>query len=200
VKPLDRVLQRWRVAVAIRWIRDGARLLDVGCADGMMLRRLAPRLARATGVDPHAESICDGPIEIVRGSFPGAPRFDDGSFDCVTLLAVLEHVPDPEALARECHRVLGPDGRVILTVPHPFVDRILDVLIRIRVLDGMEAEEHHGFDPSLTRPCFERAGFRTRIERRFQLGLNRLFVFEREASPRPTTAASGQSSAGMGTA
>lgn len=196
MKPLDHLLQRWRVAVAVRWIPDGARLLDVGCADGMMLRRLAPRLARATGVDPHAESKSAGSVEIVRGSFPGAPRFEAGSFDCVTLLAVLEHVPDPDALARECHRVLGPDGRVILTVPHPFVDRILDVLIRMRVLDGMEAEEHHGFDPSLTRPCFERAGFRTRIERRFQLGLNRLFVFERNAGPPPSAAGSGQSSAG----
>jgi hypothetical protein len=49
----------------------------------------------------------------------------------------------------------------------------------LHLLDGMEAEAHHGFDPGSTVPVFEGAGFRTREARRFQLGLNRLFVFER---------------------
>ena len=64
-------------------------------------------------------------------------------------------------------------------MPHPLVDRILDVLMALHLLDGMEAEAHHGFDPGSTVPVFEGAGFRTREARRFQLGLNRLFVFER---------------------
>jgi SAM-dependent methyltransferase len=178
---LDRVLQRWRADVAGAWVPTGARLLDVGCADGVLLRRLAPRLARAVGVDPHAERSISAGVELLPGHFPGEPRFADGSFDCVTLLAVLEHVAEPEAVARECHRVLSPGGRVVLTVPHPFVDRILDLLMRLRLVDGMEAEEHHGFDCSATGMLFERAGFATRVDRRFQLGLNRLFVFERPA-------------------
>jgi 2-polyprenyl-3-methyl-5-hydroxy-6-metoxy-1,4-benzoquinol methylase len=179
VKPLDRLLQRWRIRVAADQVPGMARLLDVGCADGVLLERLAPRLSRAVGIDPHARPNAPKPIEIVRGEFPGIPRFASGSFDCVTLLAVIEHVAEPEALARECHRVLSPGGRVVLTVPHPFVDRILDLLIRVRLLDGMEAEQHHGFDSGTTRELFERAGFRTRVDRRFQLGLNRLLVFER---------------------
>lgn len=183
MKPLDRLLQRWRARVAEAWVPAGARLLDVGCADGVLLRRLSARLRSGLGVDPDAEPRVEGDIEIVRGRFPGEPRLLPAAFDCVTLLAVLEHVADPDALARECHRVLAPAGRVVLTVPHPAVDRILDVLLRLRLADGMEAEQHHGFDSSTTAGVFARAGFRTLEDRRFQLGLNRLFVFERTDEP-----------------
>ena len=179
MKPLDRFLQRWRARVAAPWVPEGARLLDVGCADGVLIARLGNRIASAVGVDPDAQPARSGRAEIRREVFPGAEPFSAGSFDCVALLAVLEHVPDPPALARECHRVLAPGGRVVLTVPHPLVDRILDVLMALGILDGMEAEAHHGFDPGSTVPVFEGAGFRTRAARRFQLGLNRLFVFER---------------------
>jgi SAM-dependent methyltransferase len=186
MKPLDRLLQRWRARVAAQWVPAGARLLDVGCADGVLLQRLSPRLRSALGIDPEAQPRVDGGIEIVRGSFPGEPRLPAAGFDCVTLLAVLEHVADPDGLARECHRVLAPGGRAVLTVPHPVVDRILDVLLSLRLIDGMETEQHHGFDTATTVAVFERAGFRTLCDRRFQLGLNRLFVFER---PRQDAAA-----------
>jgi 2-polyprenyl-3-methyl-5-hydroxy-6-metoxy-1,4-benzoquinol methylase len=179
VKPLDRFLQRWRARVASPWVPRGARLLDVGCADGVFLRHLGERVASAVGVDPDAQPARTGRFEVRRESFPGPQPFGDASFDCIAILAVLEHVPDPPALARECHRVLAPGGCVVITVPHPFVDRILDVLMALHLLDGMEAEAHHGFDPRSTVPVFESAGFRTRVERSFQLGLNRLFVFDR---------------------
>ncbi len=179
MKPLDRWLQRRRAEVALPWIQPGARLLDVGCADAVLFERLGDRVAKAVGVDPAVAPRRLGQVEIRRDGFPGVERFPAASFDCVTMLAVLEHVPDPESVAKECHRVLAPSGRVVLTVPHPLVDRILEVLIALHLLDGMEAEEHHGFDPSRTRPLFESAGFRTLVARSFQLGLNRLFVFER---------------------
>jgi len=115
-----------------------------------------------------------------RGHFPEDLPQDAELFDCVTMLAVLEHVPDPAAVARACHRVLAPGGRVVLTVPAPLVDRILEVGMALRLLDGMDAEHHHGFDPRETLPAFRGAGFTLRRHRRFELGLNHLFVFQRE--------------------
>ena len=178
---LDRVLQRWRVRKALPWVRAGDRLLDVGCFDRTLLKQVEARVESAIGVDPLVEPAHEEKIRLWRGTFPADDRFDPESFDCLTILAVFEHVEEPAAFARACHRVLAPGGRVILTVPHPFVDRILDVLMFVGLADGMAAEEHHGFDVEETAPIFKAAGFRLREVVAFQLGLNRLFVFEKAA-------------------
>lgn len=95
------------------------------------------------------------------------------------MLAVLEHIPAREALARECARVLRPGGRVVITVPKPAVDRILAVLLSLRLIHGMSLEQHEGYDVRRTSPIFEAAGLRLLRRRTFQLGLNCLFVFEK---------------------
>ena len=179
MKAIDRLLQRWRMRRAAGWIRPGDRLLDVGCFDRTLATVLAGRVGHVTGVDPAAEPFRGDGVEIHRGTVPGEPRLPSASFDCITLLAVLEHVADPDALGRECFRLLRPGGRVVATVPHPFVDRLLEVGIRLRLLDGMEPERHHGFDIEETPGIFARAGFVLLAQERFQLGLNRLFVFEK---------------------
>jgi 2-polyprenyl-3-methyl-5-hydroxy-6-metoxy-1,4-benzoquinol methylase len=179
MRALDRLLQQWRIRKAVPWIRPGDRLLDIGCHDRSLIDRVGDRVDGAVGVDVDVSPVDDGKVRLLRGRFPDDFSFDPGSFDCVTCLAVLEHVEDPEAFAQACHRVVAGGGRVVLTVPHPFVDRILAVLLFLRMIEGLHVEEHHGFDVSETVPIFERAGFRLVKRRRFQLGLNHLFVFEK---------------------
>ena len=133
------------------------------------------------GIDAVAEPADAAGVRIVKGSFPTDLPANAGTFDCITALAVLEHVEDPEAFAAACRDLLRPGGRAVLTVPHPFVDRIVDALIFLRLADGMDFEEHHGFDVSETGPIFERAGLASVARESFQLGLNRLFVFEKPA-------------------
>lgn len=178
MRALDRVLQRWRIGVAVPFVRDGDRVLDVGCFDDTLLSSVSGRIASGIGIDPEAEPRSTDGYELRRDTLETA-ELPLASFDALTMLAVLEHVPDPAATAGRCFELLAPGGRAILTVPHPLVDRILDVAMALRILDGMEAEAHHGFDPGETRPVFEAAGFRLAHEARFQLGLNRLFVFEK---------------------
>jgi SAM-dependent methyltransferase len=178
VKWLDHKLRDWRIGVALREVPAGARLLDIGCHDALLLER-APRPARRVGVDPLIEPRSADGIELVRAALPGPLPFADASFDCVTLLAVLEHLADPAACARELSRVLAPGGRAVLTVPSALVDHILDVLRALRILHGMQMEEHHGYDVARTPVVFAQAGFDARVHRRFELGLNHLFVFEK---------------------
>lgn len=181
MKPLDRILQRWRIARARPWIPSGSRVLDVGCGDGALFRDLAELRLRGMGLDPRwSGPPREGEIEWRRGRFDHSLAIDE-PFDVVTLLAVLEHIPETQQsdLARHCHRVLRDEGRVILTVPSPRVDDIERLLLRLRLIDGMAFEEHYGFQVSRVQPCFAAAGFHCVIRRRFQLGLNNLFVFEK---------------------
>lgn len=185
MRSLDRWLQSWRAAKALAWVRPGDRLLDVGCYDRVLMARAAERVAGAVGVDPLIEPGESGKLRWVQGVFPGEVGFEAERFDCITMLAVLEHVEQPDALASACAQVLAPGGRVVLTVPHPFVDTLLDALIRLGLADGMSEEEHHGFDVGSTQPLFEAAGFSLLEASSFQLGLNRLFVFEKPAGIGP---------------
>ena len=185
MKLIDRVLQRWRIAVAASWIPAGAQVLDVGCADGALFTVLRGRIAGGVGLDPKAP-LAAGPegVRYVRGTFPGdAP---DQRFDALTMLAVIEHLPEAShpAVGAAAARLLRDGGRLIATVPEPSVDRIVHVLQRLGLAEGMELHEHHGFGTARTRAIFEPAGFRLIRHRRFQLGLNNLFVFERRGGPR----------------
>ena len=65
----------------------------------------------------------------------------------------------------------------MITVPSPLVDRILDVMTALGLSKGMSLEEHFGFEPSEVKPLFLGCGFELLFHKRFQLGLNNLFVF-----------------------
>ena len=178
---LDRALQSWRIRQAVSWIPQGARVLDVGCFDDHLFRRLGSRLGCGVGLDPLLPALIEGDrFRIMPGSFPET-RPEEAPFDVITMLAVLEHAPPGEVgrWAEACRDLLVPGGLVVATVPAPQVDRILELLMRIRILDGMEeglAEQHHGFEPAATTEAFEQAGFTLVRHRKFQLGLNNLFV------------------------
>ena len=52
--PLDRALQWLRVREALPHIPEDSRLLDIGCADGHLLRAAGERLREGVGIDPDA--------------------------------------------------------------------------------------------------------------------------------------------------
>jgi hypothetical protein len=95
------------------------------------------------------------------------------------MLATLEHIREKGGMGRECNRLLRPGGRVVVTVPSPWVDVLVGALSFLRLADGMSLEEHHGFDPRSTPGLFLPHGFCLEYRCRFQLGLNNLFVFRK---------------------
>jgi 2-polyprenyl-3-methyl-5-hydroxy-6-metoxy-1,4-benzoquinol methylase len=181
MKSIDRLLQRWRIAKARRFIKPGARILDIGSAEGALFRQLKISGAHGMGIDPTLKSNSDANgVPLIAGFFPkDLPAVEP--FDVITMLAVLEHFPPAQYgdLRRGCAQFLKPGGRLIITVPSPAVDGILSALKFLRLIDGMSLEEHHGYEVGRTVEIFPAEDFRLLKRATFQLGLNNLFVFER---------------------
>lgn len=181
MKLLDRYLQKARFRQAKKFIRKGDRVLDIGSDDGCMFTWLHGHIVHGTGIEPTLqEAIIHTSYEVLPGYFPAACP-PGATYDVITMLAVLEHIPADEqkTLGQHCLERLSPGGRVVITVPSPQVDLILDVLSKLRLIDGMQLHEHYGFKPEDTMKTFGVEGLRLLHHRTFQLGLNNLFVFEK---------------------
>jgi SAM-dependent methyltransferase len=116
------VLQVLRGALRERGDRGGGppRILDIGCGAGATLRELA-RLGDACGLDTEPSAVeaaarrsgCD----VRLGRLPESVPFEEGAFDVVTLLDVLEHIEDDAASLATIERLLKPGGILLCTVP-----------------------------------------------------------------------------------
>ena len=100
----------------------GARVLDIGCGDGALVRAFAARGASVTGVDPDPAMLeaarrptaeADVPATFLEGRAENLP-FPDAAFDVVTAMTVLCFVPDAKGAVYEMARVLRPGGRLVL--------------------------------------------------------------------------------------
>ena len=181
MKAFDRLLQQWRIRTIEPHIPSGSKILDIGCDDGALFSFLDSKIAESIGCDPNLnEGKLIGRHMLVPGAFPEAIS-NGNTFQAITMLAVLEHIPETEQenLANNCFKFLDPKGKLLITVPSPIVDKILPVLVRLKVADGMSLDEHYGFHPSQTREIFEAVGFSFQSHIQFQLGMNNFFIFEK---------------------
>jgi SAM-dependent methyltransferase len=122
-----RTTPRYSKMEPIRWVTaDSGSVLDIGCNAGELLASLAalyPHL-RLAGCDVNPAALDKArqlvPQADIRESGAATLPFADESFDCVTCIEVLEHVPPSQwrASLAEMRRVLAPGGRLILRTPH----------------------------------------------------------------------------------
>lgn len=107
--------------------KDGRQytILDVGCGMGLMLEALEG-YGDVYGVEMEGEAVeyCRinsfgdaGSDHVRQGYLPDNIPFEDGTFDRIFALDVLEHVEDDAAAAKKLHSLLKDGGRLILTVP-----------------------------------------------------------------------------------
>lgn len=107
------------VAVLADALGDGlchARCLNIGCSTGIIDKFLAPFVGTMTGIDIDEVAISYASERHATGNLSFrvgdamAVDFASESFDVVVCSQVYEHVPDPERMMREIHRVLSPGG------------------------------------------------------------------------------------------
>ena len=178
-KPLDSILEYFRFTKVDPYIPTDAYLLDVGSGDGNFLSYLDGHIEFAVGIDSHLpESVSFGACRLISGYFPSDFETDI-TFDVITMMAVVEHIPMDvlPSVSQACWKYLKPGGHVIITVQHPRVEKLLDFLKILRIVDGFSMHEHYGFDPECLKDIF---GCWKLIKReRWGFGCNNLFIFEK---------------------
>ena len=100
-------------------LAPGAHVLDAGCGSGRTLLDLA-RYGEVAGIElNHEAAACAqdrGDYDVRLGRLEELP-WDDSSFDLITCLDVVEHIPDDVGALRELRRVSRPAGWLLVTVP-----------------------------------------------------------------------------------
>jgi ubiquinone/menaquinone biosynthesis C-methylase UbiE len=153
------------------------RILDVGCATGRLLKRLAEAGATELfGVDlaPRILEVArekvsgtGASVELRAADAEDSLPWDDDSFDAVTLTGVLHHFFRPRDALAEVRRVLRPRGRLLIVDPcfFPPVRQVLNVALRVAPHDG----DFHFYSPGEAVSLLTDVGFEVSRTRRVGL-------------------------------
>lgn len=102
----------------------GKKVLDVGCGGGLLSEGMAERGAQVTGIDLSEKALGVARLHLLESgrsvdyrhiSAESLAAEMPGSFDVVTCLEMLEHVPDPASTVAACAKLVKPGGQVFLS-------------------------------------------------------------------------------------
>lgn len=158
------------------WIRsnvklDGTVAIDIGCGGGILTEAMAQAGARVTGID-----MAEGPLAVAKlhqiesgaqvdyrhATAEELAASERGTYDVVTCLEMLEHVPDPAAVIRSCAELARPGGHVFFSTinrnPKSFVFAIVGAEYVLRLLPKGTHEYEKFIRPSELERWARQAG------------------------------------------
>ena len=115
-------------------VQEGTRVLDVGCGEGYFAREMARRGAVVTAIDLSPALVALAKAEEEREplgidyqvlSAARLRELGDVTFSRVTSCMALQDMSDPAACLVGAASVLGPGGRMVVSVPHPCTDTVV---------------------------------------------------------------------------
>jgi SAM-dependent methyltransferase len=103
-----------QVSMMLRYLRQGSRILEIGCGEGLLLEELKCAGFVVIGLEPSrraSQSARKAGLDVIDGYFPESSP--NGSFDCVVMSHVLEHWPDPRSILESAVKLI-PNGALFL--------------------------------------------------------------------------------------
>ena len=141
-------IQRIKEQIADNYIRDGTRVLEIGCGTGTLTLMMAQRGASVTGIDAAPRMLAEAEKKIKEANLEErvslkymdaaliGDRFAAGSFDLIVSTLVFSELPpdDQRFVLEACEKLLAPNGRLVIadevTPARPFA-RLLYTLVRL---------------------------------------------------------------------
>lgn len=179
---LNRKLTQLRIQKILPYIKNGNVILDLGCGNGELFELVGTSIKRGYGLDIDLKNHRVGNIiykkyDLEKEDLP----FEDNHFDCVTMLAVIEHLNNWQKIVAEARRVLKKDGIFLVTTPTPYAKPVLDVLAGLNLIDPTSIQDHKNyFKPPQLKKEFAKAGFVNIKSNYFQLLFNSLISAQKK--------------------
>jgi 2-polyprenyl-6-hydroxyphenyl methylase/3-demethylubiquinone-9 3-methyltransferase len=150
----------------LEWINalsplDECQVLDIGCGGGILSDSMARKGARVLGIDLstkalkvarlHALEAATPHIEYREISAEHLAAAQPGSFDTVTCMEMLEHVPDPASVVRACADLVKPGGWVFFSTINRNLKSFMSAIVGAEYLLNMLPRGTHEYD-KMIRP------------------------------------------------
>ena len=116
--------------IRLAWIESlaplkGRHVLDVGCGGGILADAMARKGANVLGIDLATKALKVAQLHALEAQTEGVQYKEisaealaaqkPGSFDVVTCMEMLEHVPDPSSIVKACAALVKPGGHVFFS-------------------------------------------------------------------------------------
>lgn len=133
---------------------NGAKILDVGCGGGILSEGLAKAGAIVTAIDLGGELLSvarehakgsDLSIDYRQISVEALAEEAPASFDHITCMEMLEHVPDPASVVRACAQLVKPGGKVFFSTLNRKLKAYLLAIVSAEYLLNMIPKGTHDF-------------------------------------------------------
>lgn len=147
-KPLHRINP-----LRLDWMNQQAhfknkKILDVGCGGGILSDSMARLGAQVTGIDLAAKALKVAKLHALEAATPNVTYEEmsaeakaeqaPSSFDVVTCMEMLEHVPDPASVVKACAQLVKPGGWVFFSTinrnPKAYVSAILGAEYLLKIV------------------------------------------------------------------
>jgi len=167
---VERKLNDIRCRTVLPYIKG--KLLDIACGSNQLVREY---YGSGIGVDILSYGYSD--VHVLKNF--GHLDFDNETFDTITILAALNHIPNREEVLKEAFRILKKNGRIIITMLPPRFSRFWH-FVRRPWADEIEKDFEHGqvygiANKELIR-LLQESGFKIILKKKFMLRVNTMII------------------------
>jgi 2-polyprenyl-3-methyl-5-hydroxy-6-metoxy-1,4-benzoquinol methylase len=187
-KPLDKIIRFFRFRILFKNLPVCfTNLLDIGCGRNPwflqntriytdLTRIHTDRTINITAIDSGDFTFVNSPVKFnfIKYKIKDTLPFKDNQFDLITMLAVLEHLEQPEIVIKEIYRILKPAGTFIMTTPSKLAKLILEFsAFKLHLIDERSIADHKRyFNKKELSKILSSSGFIIEKISYFELGCN----------------------------